>query len=94
METIFLTLFIILTILSVANFLILVYLAGFLVRLRGFVSDIVDLFMDNTLTETPPVEDQNMDVKPKTWDQKYEEELEFIQRQIQKEKGEPGLVEP
>lgn len=84
----------ILTILGLANFLILVYLAGFLVRLRGFVSDVAEIVMSGVLPTSTPTEEPNMDVKPKTWDQKYEEELEMIQRQIQKEKDGPGLVDP
>jgi hypothetical protein len=81
---------------SFVNFLILVYLAAFLVRLRGFVDDVLSAIIgeeeDEDDTEELPVP-ANLDVKPKTWDQKYEEELDLIQRQIRKERGQSGLMD-
>lgn len=97
METLLIVVLCLLAFLSLVNFFILVYLAAFLVRLRGFVSDVLNLIVEGELTE--PV--QNMDVnptpvappKPKTWDQKYEEELDMIERMRRQERGDSGLVD-
>ena len=79
---------------SLLNFLILVYLAAFLVRLRGFVSEVLTLIVEEQPVIEPEEEvEENVDVKPKTWDQKYEEELDMIRRQIRKERGDSGLVD-
>lgn len=90
MEVILVIVLSILSLISLANLVILIYLAGFLVRLRGFVSEVLNLVVDVPIPETP----QNTDVvvKPKTWDQKYEEELEMIERE-RRARQESGLVD-
>jgi len=81
----------VLFILNLVNFFILVYISAFLVRLRGFVDEVLQTLVGNEpeLDAELPVND----LAPKTWDQKYEEELDMIQRQIRKERDQSGLVD-
>jgi len=77
------------------NFVILIFMAAFIVRLRGFVSEVVSLILQEMPSTEELVPNENIDVKPikpKTWDQKFEEELDMIQRRIREERGDSGLV--
>ena len=96
MELILVIVLSVLSFFTLLNFIVLIYLAAFLVRLRGFVDDVLASIIgdedEDDDTEELPVP-ANLDVNPKTWDQKYEEELDMIQRQIRKERGQSGLVD-
>jgi hypothetical protein len=97
MEVLLIVLISILSVLSIVNFLILFYMAAFIVRLRGFVIEFLESLESEKYEDEDDTEADlsipNVDVKPKTWDQKYEEELDMIERQIKKERGQSGLVE-
>jgi len=98
MELILLIAIPILAVFSFLNLFILIYLAAFLVRLRGFVVDVLSVITEERKEEKEEKEEEGeeelsvSDVNLKTWDQKYEEELDLIQRQIRKERGQSGLM--
>jgi len=98
MELILLIAIPILAVFSLLNLFILIYLAAFLVRLRGFVVDVLSVITEERKEEKEEKEEEGeeelsvSDVNLKTWDQKYEEELDLIQRQIRKERGQSGLM--
>ena len=80
----------------VINTIIMIYIGGFVVRMRDdqkeFFSDLVDLFGNMRL----PEEAKKLPIKPmaattKTWDQKYEEELDMLSRRSRQDSG---LVDP
>lgn len=79
-------------VLSLANLIVLVFLAAFLVRLRGFVADAIAIMtgMDEDESDELDESDEAAELsRAKTWDQKYEEELDVFQRRTR----ERGLVD-
>lgn len=100
MEIITIILLSVICVLGLANLIILVYLASFLVRLRGFVEDVIAVMtgMEDEDEEDIPAdlkmgEPSNKPPRSKTWDEKYEEELDLFQRKIREERGSSGLVD-
>ena len=101
MENIIIILLSVICVLSLANLIILVYLASFLVRLRGFVEDVIAVMTG--MEDEDEDEDDSEEVgsestkstltRSKTWDEKYEEELDLFQRKIREERGRSGLVD-
>lgn len=82
-------------IVSVLNLIVLVGIAAFLVRFRDRINGIFgDLF--NVMGEMPPVPTvaDTTKPRPKTWDEKYEEELEALQRRLRSDSGLQDLPEP
>lgn len=82
--------------LLVINTIIMIYIGGFVVRMRDdqkeFFSDLVDLFGNMRLPEEAkklPI--KTMATMTKTWDQKYEEELDMLSR---RNRQDSGLVDP
>ena len=76
--------------------IIMIYIGGFVVRMRDdqkeFFSDLVDLFGNMRLPEEAkklPI--KSMVATTKTWDQKYEEELDMLSRRSRQDSG---LVDP
>lgn len=109
MEIITIILLSVICVLGLANLIILVYLASFLVRLRGFVEDVIavmtgmededegedkdaDAEVDDYVARRVPAE-LAKSPRSKTWDEKYEEELDLFQRKIREERGSSGLVD-
>lgn len=99
MEIITIILLSVICVLGLANLIILVYLASFLVRLRGFVEDVIAVMTgmededeDDIPAELKMGEPSNLP-RSKTWDEKYEEELDLFQRKIREERGSSGLVD-
>jgi hypothetical protein len=85
----------ILIFLTLLNLIVLIYLGAYMVRWIGFLTDVLTNLMPDNSTENVAQELPlpNFDLGQKTWDQKYEEELDFIQQQIKKEKGLSGLMD-
>ena len=86
----------IICVLSIVNLIILVFLASFLVRLRGFVEDVVSVMTGIEDEEDADEVLPSVELKPqsKTWDEKYEEELDAFKRRTREEQGISGLVNP
>jgi len=61
------------------NFLILFFVSAFLVRFRN---DIVQLFSSSYGVQQTSAPADRSPIVDKTWDQKYEDELEFISNRI------------
>ena len=89
-------------ILGFVNLIILVGLAIFLVRLREFVKDVISVMtgMDDEDDDEyedddvePAVPANSLSSRPKTWDEKYEEELDAVQRRMREERGQSSLVD-
>lgn len=73
--------------LLVANSVILFFVGAFVVKLRDdmrqFMSDMVDLASQDAQPAQP--------LRSKTWDQKFEEEIDELQRRSRQDRG---LVDP
>lgn len=73
----------------IINLIVLMYIGGFLVQLkndqRAFMADLIEA-MDRLLGSSRP----GSTLRGKTWDQKFEEELEEAQRRRQQD---PGLMD-
>jgi hypothetical protein len=87
-----------LLILSFLNFLLLIAISVFLVRFRDRVNNLFkDLIeaMEVMWGAIPvaPVTEQDSD-RPKTWDEKYEEELEAMTRRLRADSGLSDLPDP
>jgi len=67
------------SVICVLNFLILFFVSAFLVRFRA---DIVQFISTTTTTDTAQPSTAPERTADKTWDQKYEDELEFISNRI------------
>lgn len=84
------------------NLIILVGIAVFLVRLREFVKDVITVMTgmdeeedeeEDEEIEGPATLANSLSTRPKTWDEKYEEELDAVQRRMREERGQGGLVD-
>jgi len=78
--------------LLIINLCVLVFIGGFLVKLRDsqkeFMTDLLDAIGTFQPTKRLGVEAKG---EKKTWDQKFEEEMEDSQRRRMQD---PGLVDP
>ena len=76
-------------IILIINLLVLMYIGGFLVQMRNdqraFMADLIDA-IDSLLGTARP----SGAFKGKTWDQKFEEEMEEAQR---RRRQDPGLMD-
>jgi len=63
-------------VLPLLNLIILFFVSAFLVRFR------MDLMSFFTEPFPPKVTNEELDLKPKTWDEKYEEEVELISKRL------------
>lgn len=68
--------FFLLTALSLLNLVVLFFISAFLVRLRRDLAEFLSLYLDSLSEENPP------EPTEKTWDQKYEDELESVSRRL------------
>lgn len=83
-------------ILNLISFFILIFLGAFLARFQDRMNGILkDLFSVLNSPFAPqmqiPVDDQQ---EPRTWDEKYEKELEAIQRRLRADAGLVSLPDP
>ena len=93
------TLLSVLIVISTVNLLCLIAIGAFLVRFRDRTNNIfADLIqaMEVMWGAVPliPTLDQPDSTRPKTWDEKYEEELEAMTRRIQASSGLRDLPDP
>lgn len=81
--------------LLVLNLIVLIGIGAFLVSLRDRInaifSDIITLFAENSPPELSFTKEAE---RPKTWDEKYEEELEALQRRLRGDSGLLNLPDP
>lgn len=77
--------FILILFFTFLNFLILFFLSAFLVRLRIDFFNILNNFLDSSFSNDKD-ESKHKDsiLKQKTWDQKYEDDLEAISNRIKR----------
>ena len=90
-----LILLIVLCVLGFFNLIALIAIGAFLVRFRDRTNGILSDFL-GAMGELPPpapTVTENKD-RPKTWDEKYEEELEAMQRRLRAESGLVNLPDP
>jgi hypothetical protein len=73
---------------SFLNFIILFFISAFLVRLRR---DLLGAFFEYKEPVLEKSENTEAVKSFKTWDQKYEEEIEFINRRIRQNAQEGGV---
>jgi len=66
-------------VLSFSNLVILFFVSAFLVRFR---LDLMSFLADSLRVKQHPVSQELVDAKPKTWDEKYEEEVEIVSRRL------------
>jgi hypothetical protein len=89
--TLYILIFILIAI-STANLICIFVLGAFIVKFRerldGIFSDLLE--MAETMWGAIPASQPVVASKLKTWDQKYEEELENIQRRL---RGDSGLLD-
>lgn len=87
-------LMIILLILMVTNLIFLFVFGAFLVRTRDRINSIFSDLIEamETMWGAIPVESKENEIK--TWDQKYEEEMENIQKRLRGDSGLKDLAEP
>lgn len=82
-----------LLLLGAVNFILTLFLAVYVVRsmdrTAAMIGDLSQIMAQPFAPETPIVSDN----QPKTWDQKYEEELEMIQRRLRTASGLADLSE-
>ena len=96
-QTIF---FIALVSISVINLFCIIAIGAFLVRFRdrtnNIFSDLIQAMevMWGAIPLTPTVEPVTESNRPKTWDEKYEEELEAMSRRLQSDSGLKDLPNP
>lgn len=93
METIFYILVVLGCLASIGSFVLLFFVAAFLVQFRNFVreffSDLVNMIAGIEPPEPVVVKDES---KTKTWDEKFEEELAERERRMRDELG-GGLLD-
>lgn len=87
-----------LVVISLFNFLLLITIGLFLVRFRGRVNNLFKELIEamevmwGAIPFTPTIE-QDVD-RPKTWDEKYEDELEEMTRRLRANSGLKDLPDP
>lgn len=96
MEVLFYILVVLACLASIGSLVLLFFIASFLVKMKDrhdqFFSDMVMMISGFEPPELPVVVQEEK--KPKTWDEKYEEELEAQQRRMRGESGLSDLPPP
>lgn len=84
-------------ILNLISFFILIFLGAFLVRfqerMNGILKDLFSVLNSPFLSQTQ-VPSFDAQQEPETWDEKYEKELEAIQRRLRADTGLVSLPDP
>jgi len=71
----------------VLNLVLLFFLGVFVVRSHEQIRGMIGGLAEMAFGEAPVAPSQLVKERPKTWDQKYEEELEAMQRRIREASG-------